>query len=66
VHQKTPTASTGCNLGTPASGWDLGSGRYHPAAQYWPLQLTYAAIVLALAAGVLTAGWRATRPRAIV
>jgi hypothetical protein len=51
---------------TPDSGWGIGDGRYHPANQYWPLQLTYLAILLALAAILLAIGWRATRPRSIV
>jgi hypothetical protein len=52
--------------GTPDDGWDLGGGRYHPVNQYWPLQLTYLAMLLALAAVLLAIGWRATRPRRVV
>ena len=52
--------------GAPDNGWDLDGGQYHPASQYWPLQLTYLAIVLAIAAVLLIIGWRATRPRQTV
>ena len=52
--------------GTPDDGWDIGNGRYHPADQYWPLQLTYLAIMLAVATVLLAIGWRATRPRSVV
>ena len=50
--------------------WILGSGTttpvpYHPASQYWPLQLTLLTILLALAAAALATGWHATRTRAV-
>jgi hypothetical protein len=38
---------------------------YHPAGQFWPLQLTFLAVLLLLAAGLLTLGWYATRTRAV-
>jgi hypothetical protein len=66
VRSLTPTASAAGSRGTPASGWALGGSRYHPADQYWPLQLTYVALAFALAAVLLAVGWRATRPRGIV
>lgn len=66
VRSLTPTSTATGPRGTPDSGWGLGGGRYHPAGQYWPLQLTYLAILLALAAALLAVGWRATRPRSTV
>jgi hypothetical protein len=38
---------------------------YHPASQYWPLQLILLAVLLTVAAAVLASGWRATRTRAV-
>jgi hypothetical protein len=49
-------------------GWGIQSGHgllYHPASQYWPLQVTFLVLLLALAAVALTAGWYATRTRAV-
>jgi hypothetical protein len=66
VRSLTPVSTATGPRGTPDSGWGLGGGRYHPADQYWPLQLTYLAIQLALAAALLALGWRATRPRSTV
>lgn len=67
VRSLTPAASEGTNgRGTPDNAWKIGGGQYHPASQYWPLQLTYLAILLALAAALLALGWRATRPRRTV
>jgi hypothetical protein len=66
IRHLTPTSKATGHLGTPASSWDIGGGRYHPANQYWPLQVTYAAILLTLALAVLAIGWRATRPRSVV
>lgn len=66
VRSLTPTSSAGGVRGTPDSGWRVGGSRYHPAGQYWPLQVTYAALLLVLAAAVLVVGWRATRPRNVV
>jgi hypothetical protein len=66
VRSLTPASTATGSRGTPDSGWGIGSGRYHPADQYWPLQLTYLAILLALAAVLLAIGWRATRPRSII
>jgi hypothetical protein len=34
---------------------------YHPGARYWSLQLVLLTILLALTAGALASGWRATR-----
>lgn len=62
----TPSRRTsGARGGAPKNGWIIQSGEYHPTTQYWPLQLTYVAILLALVALFLAAGWRATRVKAI-
>jgi hypothetical protein len=63
VRTLTPASTATGPRGTPDSGWDIGGGRYHPASQYWPLEITYLAIQLAFAAALLALGWRATRPR---
>jgi hypothetical protein len=62
----TPVSRATGSRGSPEDAWILGGGQYHPAGQYWPLQLVYVVMLLALAAAVLTAGWRATRPRSTV
>jgi ABC-type transport system involved in multi-copper enzyme maturation permease subunit len=54
----------------PPGSWILGSGSgtrvsYHPASQYWPLQLILLALLLAVAGAALASGWRATRTRAV-
>ena len=66
VRSLTSASTASGSRGTPDTGWSIGGGRYHPASQYWLLQLTYLAILLALAAVLLAIGWRATRPRSIV
>jgi hypothetical protein len=66
VRSLLPTSNASGPRGTPDGSWDLGGGRYHPAGQYWPLQLAYLVLLLALAAVLLAVGWRATRPRRIV
>jgi hypothetical protein len=66
VRSLTPTSRATGVRGAPDSGWGLDGGQYHPASQYWPLQLTYAAILLLIAVALLAAGWRATRPRTTV
>lgn len=38
---------------------------YHPASQYWPLQLILLATLLAAAAASFASGWQATRTRAV-
>lgn len=38
---------------------------YHPAGQYWPLQVSLLTLLLALAAVALASGWHATRTRAV-
>ena len=54
----------------PVGGWIIRMSRghsvpYHPANQYWPLQFTFLAVLLALAAATLALGWYATRTRAV-
>lgn len=66
VRSLTPASQATGRRGTPDSGWGIGGGRYHPADQYWQLQLIYLAILLALAAVLVAIGWRATRPRSVV
>lgn len=66
VRSLTPASTATGSMGTPAGGWGISGDRYHPAGQYWSLQLTYLAIQLALAAALLVLGWRATRPRSTV
>ena len=38
---------------------------YHPANQFWPLQLSFLAALLTLAAALIALGWHATHTRAI-
>jgi len=67
----TPASrTTGPHFTAPAGSWILGSEvgvpvPYHPDGQYWPLQLVLLAVLLALAAAALAAGWQATRSRAV-
>jgi hypothetical protein len=67
VQALTPARkTTGPHCTAPPGSWILGSGTnapvpYHPAGQYWPLQLILLIILLALAAAVLATGWHATR-----
>ena len=71
VRTLTPASHTsGPAFDVPLGGWILQTSQthsvpYHAANQYWPLQLTFLAILLALAAGVLAVGWYATRTRAV-
>lgn len=56
--------------GVPRDAWTWPTGTadaipYHPANQFWPLQLTFLAILLALTVAVLVLGWHATRTRAV-
>jgi len=67
----TPASkTTGPHFTAPPGSWVLGSGTrapvpYHPAGQYWALQLILLTVLLALAAAVLATGWHATRTRAV-
>jgi hypothetical protein len=71
VQALTPAANTtGPRFAAPPGSWVLGSGAgvpvpYHPAGQYWPLQLILLTVLLAAAAAALASGWRATRTRAV-
>jgi ABC-type transport system involved in multi-copper enzyme maturation permease subunit len=71
VETFTPTRDTaGPSFGVPSGGWiiqssDLHSVPYHPASQYWPLQLAFLVMLLVLAAAALAMGWQATRTRAV-
>lgn len=66
VRSLTPIARAAGDRGVPDDAWLVGGVQYHPASQYWPLQATYATLLLAVAFGLLVVGWRATRPRRIV
>jgi hypothetical protein len=71
VKTLTPVShATGPRPSVPHDGWIIQaeSGQnvpYHPAGQFWPLQLSFLAILLALTAALLALGWRATRTRAV-
>jgi hypothetical protein len=71
VQALTPASkTTGPHFTAPPGSWILGSGAsapapYHPAGQYWPLQLVLLTALLALAAAALITGWHATRTRAV-
>jgi hypothetical protein len=66
VRSLTPTSTATGSNGTPDNGWGIGSGHFHPASQFWSLQLTYLTLQLVLAAALLAVGWRATRARSTV
>jgi len=62
--------TTGPHFTAPPGSWILGSGTsapvpYHPASQYWPLQLILLTILLALAVAAMATGWHATRTRTV-
>ena len=67
----TPASkTTGPHFTPPPGSWILGPGTgvpvpYHPASQYWPLQLILLTVLLAAAAAALASGWRATRTHAV-
>jgi hypothetical protein len=71
VRTLTPTSrTTGPRFAVPRDGWVIHASSdqsvpYHPASQYWQLQFTFLAILLALAAALLLTGWYATRTRAV-
>lgn len=66
VRSLTPHShALGFRPAVPRDAWIVGSGNYHRAGQYWPLQLVYVAILLLLVGASLLAGWRATRLRSI-
>jgi hypothetical protein len=54
----------------PAGGWIVHSEAdriltYHPASQYWLLQVTLLGVLLCLSAALFITGWEATRSRAV-
>jgi hypothetical protein len=67
----TPASkTTGPHFTAPPGSWILGSGTgtpvpYHPAGQYWALQLILLAALLAVATAVLMSGWHETRAHAV-
>ena len=71
VQALTPASkTTGPHFTAPPGSWILGSGTgvpvpYHPAGQYWPLQLILLIVLLVFAAAALATGWHATRTRAV-
>jgi len=71
VQVMTPASKTAAPRFTaPPGSWILGSSTsapvtYHPADQYWPLQIILLAVLLALAAAALATGWHAIRTRAV-
>lgn len=71
VRTLTPSSRTVApSFNVPVGSWIIRisqdhSVAYHPASQYWPLQLAFLAVLLMLASGVLAIGWRATRTRAV-
>ena len=66
VRSLTPLSRASGPRGTPDNSWLLGGGQYHPASQYWLLQLTHVTILLVLSAILLAGAWRTTRPRNVV
>ena len=71
VRTLSPTQHTvGPSFNEPTGSWILQSSHvhsvpYHPASQYWPLQLTFMGVLLLLAVSALATGWHATRTRAV-
>jgi hypothetical protein len=62
--------SSGPRFAVPRDAWTPRGGAdhpvpYHPASQFWPLQLTFLCILVVISVGVLALGWRATRDRAV-
>lgn len=66
VRSLTPLHHAIGRRGTPNDSWIVGGGQYHPASQYWPLQLSYVALLVVLSIALLALGWRATRPRKVI
>jgi hypothetical protein len=71
VQTLTPASkTTGPHFTAPPGSWILGSGTsapvpYHPAGQYWPMQLILLTVLVAIAAAALATGWHATRTRTV-
>ena len=71
VRTLTPAShTTAPSFDVPVGGWimqtsEVHSVPYHSASQYWPLQLAFLIVLLALSTAVLGFGWYATRTRAV-
>jgi hypothetical protein len=71
VQVLTPAQTTiAPRFAPPPGSWLIGSAtgvpvHYHPASQYWPLQLILLATLLAAVAASFASGWQATRTRAV-
>jgi len=71
VQTLTPVQHTlPSDRGVPSDAWTWPTGAaqaipYHPATQFWPLQLTFLAVLLTLTAAALVLGWHAIRTRAL-
>jgi hypothetical protein len=72
VRTLSPTKQTaGPSFNVPGGGWIISapsqvhSVPYHPASQYWPLQLALLIVLVLLGTAVLAIGWRATRTQAV-
>ncbi len=71
VRSLTPARyTTGPSFDVPVGGWTIRTSQvhsvpFHPAGEYWPLQLVFLGVLLALAWCVLMIGWFATRTRAV-
>jgi hypothetical protein len=71
VQTLTPVQHTlPSDRGVPPDAWTWPTGAaqaipYHPASQFWPLQLTFLAVLLTLTAAALALGWHAIRTRAL-
>jgi hypothetical protein len=71
VQTLTPVQHTlPTDRGVPRAAWSWPTGAaqaipYHPASQFWPLQLTFLAVLLTLTAAALVLGWHAIRTRAL-
>jgi hypothetical protein len=66
IRSLTPLSHATGPRGMPTNVWIVGGGQFHPASQYWLLQLAYVAILMVLAGVLLVFGWRAARPRSVV
>lgn len=70
VRTFTPTrlSTAPSRISGAGGGWGVQASAgvlYHPASQYWLLQITFLGLLLAIAAALLAAGWYATRTRAV-
>jgi hypothetical protein len=71
IRTLTPASKTaGPHFIVPPGGWIIQAPNghsvpYHPASQYWPLQVTFLGIAVVLSAALLASGWQAIRTRGI-